>query len=80
LLGGSHSPDSVELKQGGGELGILKAESWKEDEKRTDLKYGKFTKEEDEILREAVAQYIQVSYCFSTHRRRGGREAEKYIR
>lgn len=61
MLGGSHSPDSVELKQGGGELSILKAESWKEDEKRTDLKYGKFTKEEDEILREAVAQYIQVS-------------------
>ncbi|GAQ91283.1 hypothetical protein KFL_007580010, partial [Klebsormidium nitens] len=36
-----------------------RAEHWKDDDVRTDLKYGAFSKEEDEIIRAAVAEYIE---------------------
>lgn len=48
---------------GGGDAIVLsgdRAEHWKDDDVRTDLKYGAFSKEEDETIKAAVAEYIQV--------------------
>lgn len=41
---------------------VFEDRTWSKDKVRTDLRYGKFTKEDDERIKEAVFKYIKVFF------------------